>query len=142
MKSRYRTNGLPIKQDPEALSASDLPAFLDRPSGAPVYHGFCIWEDVQVAGFTFGVITDFEETETASGDAFVIAPDNSRAGLVWSISDTPYFDEVLAPDQARWGVWAVGFEGPMKTKEDAHRNLARIVPRLRQRWEQWRMLRH
>jgi hypothetical protein len=140
MDKNYRADGLPIKQDPDAVSASDLPAFLDRPPGMPVYHGFCVWEDVQVAGFTFGVITDFEATETAEGDAFVIAPDNSRAGLVWSISDTPYFDEVLPADEARWGVWAVGFDGPMKTKEDARRNLARIIPLLRKRWEQWRLL--
>jgi hypothetical protein len=139
MKPGDRIRGLPIKQDQEASSASDLPAFLDRPAGAPVYHGFCVWEDVQVDGFTFGVITDFEETETEDGDAFVIAPDNSRAGLVWSISDTTYFDEVLPPDETRWGVWGVSFDGPMKTKEDVRRNLARIVPQLRERWEQWRL---
>jgi hypothetical protein len=140
MDKAYRADGLPIKQDPEASSASNLPAFIDPPAGAPPYHGFSIWEEVQVEGFTFGVITDFEGTETEWGDAFVIAPDDSRAGLVWSISDTPYFDEVLPADEARWGVWAVGFDGPMKTKEDARRNLARIVPLLRKRWEQWRLL--
>jgi hypothetical protein len=95
MDESYRANGLPIKQDPEASSASKLPAFIDPPAGAPPYHGFSVWEDVQVDGFTFGVITDFEETETDWGDAFVIAPDNSRAGVVWSISKSPYFNEVM-----------------------------------------------
>jgi len=30
-----------------------------------------------------------------SGDAFVIAPDGSRAGLVWEASDKPYFQEIM-----------------------------------------------
>jgi hypothetical protein len=139
MNKSYRADGLPIKQDPEASSTSNLPAFVDPPAGAPPYHGFSIQEDVQVEGFTFGVITEFEETETDWGDAFVIAPDGSRAGLVWSISDTHYFDQVMEPDERRWCVWGVGFDAPMKTKDDARRNLARIVPQLRVRWGQWRL---
>ena len=140
MDKGYRADGLPIKQDPKASSASSLPAFIDPPAGAPPYHGFSIWEDVQVEGFIFGVITDFEGTETEWGDAFVIAPDDNRAGLVWSIGNTPSFDQILPPDERRWGVWGVSFDAPMKTKEDARRNLARIVPALRKEWEQWRLL--
>lgn len=140
MDKSYRVDGLPIKQDPEASSASSLPAFIDPPAGAPPYHGFPIWKDVQVEGFTFGVITDFEETETDWGDAFVVAPDDSRAGLVRSISNTPSFDQILPPDESRWGVWGVSFDAPMKTKEDVRRNLARIVPELHERWTQWRLL--
>ena len=30
-----------------------------------------------------------------SGDAFVIAPDGSRAGLKWEASDKPYFQEIM-----------------------------------------------
>jgi hypothetical protein len=140
MDKSYRADGLPIKQDPEASSASNLPAFIDPLAGAPLYHGFALWKDVRVEGFTFGVITDFEETETDWGDAFVVAPDNSRAGLVWSISNTPSLDQVMPPGQRRWGVWGVSFDAPMKTKEDARRNLAKIVPQLNEQWTQWRRL--
>lgn len=140
MSTSYKSDGLPIKQDPEASSASNLPAFIDPPAGAPPYHGFCIWEDVQVEGFTLGVITDFEETETDWGDAFVIAPDGSRAGLVWSISKVHSFDQIEPPDESRWGVWGVSFEAPMKSKDDARRNLVRVVALLRKEWEQWRLL--
>lgn len=105
-----------------------------------MYHGFCVWPDVVVGGFIFGVITDFEETETDAGDAFIIAPDGSRAGLIWSISDAYYFEQACSFEKGRWGVWAVGFEGPMRTKEDARRNLARIVSDLREQWMRWNKL--
>jgi hypothetical protein len=35
-----------------------------------------------------------------SGDAFVIAPDGSRAGLVWEASDKPYFQEIMPVETA------------------------------------------
>lgn len=76
--------GRPLAIDATARSASPTePAFIARPDGAPVYHGFVILEDVAVGGFTLGKITDWEAEPCATGDAFVIAPDGSRAGLVW-----------------------------------------------------------
>lgn len=50
------------------------------------------------------MITDFVADPDTWGDAFVVAPDGSRAGLVWEsqVSD-PFFNEVLAPDDDRWG---------------------------------------
>ena len=87
--------GLPIAMDASAQSTSaDRPAFLAKPNGAPVYHGFRILEDVNVDGFTLGVITDFEVEPAVYGDAFVVAPDGSRAGLVWEICDTPSVEPV------------------------------------------------
>jgi hypothetical protein len=47
-----------------------------------VLHSFPILDDVEVDGFTFGVITDFEAEPASDGDAFVVAPGGSRAGLV------------------------------------------------------------
>ena len=96
--------GRPLAVDPLAQSASQTePAFIARPQGAPVYHGFPILNDVVVDGFTFGKITDFESEPYNEGDAFVIAPNNSRAGLVWEVSEDSYFQEVCAADSARWG---------------------------------------
>jgi hypothetical protein len=74
-----RPKGLPLALDPKAASASNAePAFIARPAGAPVYHGFVVLEDVVVDGFTLGTITNFELKPADDGDAFVIAPDGSR----------------------------------------------------------------
>lgn len=104
----------PLAIDPKSPSASSIePAFIARPEGEPVYHGFKVLSNVVVEGFTLGKITDFEVESTDTGDAFVVAPDNSRAGLVWEVSSNSYFEEVLGMTPDRWGVWAVSFPHPM-----------------------------
>ena len=91
--------GRPIAIDRTAVSASPTkPAFIAPPAGAPAYHGFDILDDVTVDGFTLGKITDFEAAECDEGDAFVLAPDGSRAGLVWEVCQDAYFVEVLPRD--------------------------------------------
>jgi hypothetical protein len=131
--------GRPLAVDPLAQSASQTePAFIARPQGAPLYHGFPILNDVVVDGFTFGKITDFESEPCTEGDAFVIAPDNSRAGLVWEVSEDSYFQEVCAADSARWGVWAVSFPYAMASRENARKNLEHVISQLRERWQRWR----
>jgi hypothetical protein len=94
--------------------------------------------DVVVEGFTLGAITDFEAEACEYGDAFVIAPDGSRAGLVWEVSEQPYFTEVLPLEHSRWGVWGVSVQHPMKSRDDARENLAAILPNLKQKWEHWK----
>jgi hypothetical protein len=95
-------------------------------------------EDVEVEGFRMGMITDFLAQPGTEGDGFVIAPDRSRAGLVWEAEvEVPYFNEVMAPDDERWGVWAVGLSMPLRTLDDARRYLAALLPELRPRWQQW-----
>jgi hypothetical protein len=133
--------GHPMAFDPEAASAEPgLPGFLARPEGAPVYHGFPILADVVVEGFQFGTISDFEaERNPADGDAFVVAPDGSRAGLVWQRDPEPYVREIHPFEPERWGVWAVGFPYPMRTRADARRNLEAVLPLLKEQWERWRM---
>ena len=131
--------GRPLALDPSAKSASPTePAFIAPPDGAPVYYGFQILSDVEVEGFTFGKITDFESRPCSEGDAFIIAPDNSRAGLVWEVSGSSYFQEVRAPGVDRWGVWGVTFPHPMTSRENARKNLEWILPELKKRWEEWR----
>jgi hypothetical protein len=137
--SRDVPQGRPLALDPTARSAStDKPAFLARPEGAPVYHGFQVLDDVGVDGFTFGKITDFESADVDCGDAFVIAPDGSRAGLVWEYGESSYFHQVMAAEPDRWGVWGVGFARPMTNRENARKNLESILPELKKKWEAWR----
>jgi hypothetical protein len=131
--------GRPLAIDATAQSASPTePAFIARPEGAPVYHGFVVLDDVTVDGFTLGKITDFEAEPCDEGDAFVIAPDGGRAGLVWEVYDPPYFQEVSPIETGRWGVWGVGFRLPMDSRENARRNLESILPELRLRWAEWK----
>jgi hypothetical protein len=131
--------GRPLAIDPTALSASENePAFIAVPPGAPVYHGFQVLNDVVVDGFTFGKITDFEVGSCLKGDAFVIAPDNSRTGLVWEVSNEHYFEEVCPLEPDRWGVWAVSFPFPMTSRKNVRLNLESILPELKQKWEEWR----
>lgn len=133
--------GLPVRVDPDAESAEDdKPAFLARPEGAPVYHGFPILDDVEVEGFRLGMISDWEAEPSDWGDAFLVAPDNSRCGLIWEVTDEPYVspESRVPADETRWGVWNVGFPHPMDSRESARQNVASVLGELRPRWERWR----
>lgn len=131
---------LAIDETAESMSA-DAPAFVAKPAGAPVYYGFRVLSDVVVDGFTLGAITDFETEPTTEGDAFVIAPDGSRAGLVWEVSPEHTFEMVCAETNDRWGVWAVSFPFPMSSRKNAASNLAHVISRLKPKWEAWRLSR-
>lgn len=133
--------GKPLALDPGAVSASATePAFVARPADAPVYYGFAVLQDVTAEGFTFGAITDFEAEPCDAGDAFVIAPDGSRAGLVWEVTGETHreIEQVLPFSKDRWGVWAVWFPCPMNTRADARNNLVTVLPALKTRWEEWK----
>jgi len=131
--------GRPLALDPLAASVSQSePAFIARPAGAPVYHGFAVLSDVVVEGFSFGKITDFDSEPCDEGDAFVVAPDNSRAGLVWEVSDQSYFQEISPAEPERWGVWGVAFPNAMTSHENVRKNLESILPELKKCWEEWR----
>src|SRR5579885_1087983 len=136
---RMRPKARPLAIDPNAESASRTePAFIARPAGAPVYHGFQVLEDVVVEGFTFGKITDFEAELCEEGDAFLVAPDNSRAGLVWEVADNVSISQISPLEPDRWGVWAVAFPHAMNSRENVRRNLELIVPTLKEKWDEWR----
>jgi hypothetical protein len=134
-----KPRGRPIAVDPKATSASaSEPAFIARPAGAPVYHGFQVLEDIIVEGFAFGKITDFEAEPSQEGDAFVVAPDNSRAGLVWEVTESISVSQVSPLEADRWGVWAVSFPHQMNSHENVRRNLELIIPTLKEKWNEWR----
>jgi len=134
--------GRPLAVDPKTESSTPgVPPFVARPPGAPVYHGFVTLDDVVVDGFVLGKITDFEAAPCDTGDGFVIAPDNSRAGLVWEVSDQSYFETVCPYSFDRWGVWAVVFPYPMTSRENARRNLKSVLPLLKPKWREWLTIR-
>lgn len=135
----HRHEGSPLRRDPRVQSATPgLPAFLARPSGAPIYHGFTIIDESEVDGFRLGMITDFGDPPRTTGDSFIVAPDDSRCGLVWeSELRRPYLREVLPADERRWGVWAVGLREPLRSIDDARDFLEALLPELRPHWEAW-----
>jgi hypothetical protein len=133
----HQRDGLPLSLDPEADSADTrVPGFLARPDGAPVYHGFAILEGVEADGFRLGTIIALGPEDY--GDAFVIAPDGSRAGLVWEVGSNRQLQQVSGFEPDRWGVWAVEFSRPMESAEAARRNLEEALPALREKWAQWK----
>ena len=87
-----------------------------------------------------GAITNFEAEACSEGDAFVVAPDGSRAGLIWEVAADRYFREALPLEKSRWGVWQVSFQLPMDGRENARKNLASVLPDLRSGWEEWKGL--
>lgn len=132
-----REDGLPLSLDPAATSADEtVPAFLARPAGAPVYHGFEVLEGVEADGFRLGTISALGPDD--HGDAFVIAPDGSRAGLVWEVGENRDVSEISGFEPGRWGVWAVEFARPMASGEHAQQNLEDVLPALRMKWEAWK----
>src|SRR3954467_6082456 len=103
-------NNRRITTDPDAPSSDPgPPESLARPAGSPVYHGFVVVPETCTDGWCLGSITEFEDPGGCTGgDAFVIAPDGSRAGLVWEGGSEP-LQEIMAPDSERWGVYAIWF---------------------------------
>jgi hypothetical protein len=132
---KYFSKPLILDESAES-SSSELPAFLSRPEGTPVYHGFGLVEETKTDGWCFGAITAFEDPEGCeAGDAFVVAPDGARAGIVWEVG-AQEMQEVLSPDQGRWGVYAVWFPRLVKTAEDLAFNFRHILPELKKKYEE------
>jgi hypothetical protein len=121
--------------DPIAESASpELPAFLARPAGAPVYHGFPILEGVEVDGWRLGLVTDSIDTDDSWGDAYVVAPDGRRAGVVWQFGVPPSFAELSGPDEGRFGVFEVAVVSGPTSLSQANEFLAAVLPPIRDAW--------
>lgn len=120
--------GQRILTDPNAKSVdADKPAFLARPEGAPIYHGFPIIEESNTNGWRIGTITEYIGEEY--GDGFVVAPDGSRAGLLWEVG-SGVFSVVREPEPGRWGVYAVWFPVSMHSADDLVSNFRAVLPEL------------
>jgi hypothetical protein len=130
---RERPEGKRILTDATAESASsDLPAFLARPKGAPVYHGFPIIEDTSTDGWRFGAISAFTDDPAGctGGDGFVVTPDGSRAGIVWEVGNFETH-EICAPDSDRWGVYGIAFPRAVRGVPDLVECFRAVLPELK-----------
>lgn len=133
------TRGTPLRIDREAESADpSLPGFLARPAGAPVYHGFPLLPASRTDdGWCFGVISDPDCPEgRVGGDAFVVAPDNSRAGLIWQVGPA-VIEVTIPPEPDRWGVYSIGIPRPVRTQAELIDQLRAWLPELRRRHNDW-----
>jgi hypothetical protein len=130
--SERKPQGQSIRTDPLAESANpNLPAFIAIPKGAPAYHGFPLLAHSEKEGFSFGVITEPNgDTPASWGDAFVVAPDGSRAGIVWQAEGEPS-PVVCPPSPGRWGVYAFRFPRPVRYEQDLIENLHEVLPQLK-----------
>lgn len=127
----------PLKLDESAASADpSLPAFLTRPAGAPVYHGFPVVPETLTDGWCFNAITDpFDPSGADSGDAFVVAPDGTRAGLIWDVGVGEPI-EIRPPEPERWGVYQVWFPRPVVTMDDLIHCFQSVLPQLQRIYRQ------
>lgn len=125
-------DGLLLRLDPAAESADPtLPAFLSRPAGAPLYHGFPLIEETRTDGWCYGAITDFHDPDGCdAGDGFVVAPDGSRAGLVWSVGQFET-QRVCELTEERWGVYQVAFPHPVRNVPDLVGCFRAVLPELK-----------
>lgn len=138
--SGWQPEGIPLRLDPEAESADpSLPAFLARPEGAPVYHGFPLLEESRTAdGWCFGIISDPDCPQGRDwGDAFIVAPDGSRAGIIWEVG-APVMKVSSPPEEDRWGVFELGFARPVHDGGELVEQLREWLPELRRLHREWR----
>lgn len=133
--------GRPLRLDPDAESADpDKPAFLARPEGAPVYHDFPVVPESETDGWLYGAIDGYElDSPQIDGDGFVIAPDGSRAGIVWA-TDIPEFREISPPESGRWGVYEVCVPRPVGSVENLVFNFRAFLPALQKCYREIREL--
>lgn len=94
-----------------------------------IYHGFVVVPETYIEGWVLGEISEYIGNEI--GDGFVVAPDGSRAGLVWEIGEGE-LQQILPPDKERWGVYAIWFPHEMRTMADVVRNFHSVLPILKQ----------
>jgi hypothetical protein len=137
-------DGIPLELDTSAASADPkLPAFLARPTDAPCYHGFPLLEESRTDdGWCFGTISSYDHPGAGwnCGDAFVVAPDDTRAGLVWSVGK-PMFECIIAPERtrsSRWAVYELTLSKPVRCRADLIAGLTDWLPELRRRFEEWK----
>jgi hypothetical protein len=124
-EKRPMLGGQVAREDPSAVS--DLPAFLAPPTGAPAYYGFPLLPNSEKDGFVFGAITRPRTGASASWvDAYVVAPDGSRAGIMW-VTKGPVREVVLPPEPGCWGVYQFRLEQPVESDAELIRPPAPLM---------------
>jgi len=71
------------------------------------------------------------------GDAWVKAPDETVATLIWETGEPACFKVSIEPNEARWGTYAVQLPLPLTSDDEAAAYLAALLPALRPRWQEW-----
>ncbi|MCM3242649.1 3-deoxy-8-phosphooctulonate synthase [Cytobacillus firmus] len=108
--------------------------------GSRVYHSHDPFWETETDEFIYGEITDhfdFDEEEGGTfGDGFVQAPNGSRAGLIWAVSEKPYLKTYIEPEDDRWGVYHVGFVKPIKTTDDLIFNFKTVLPMIKEAYNE------
>jgi glycine/D-amino acid oxidase-like deaminating enzyme len=107
-------------------------SFRGWPKGSPAYSTFPVVPESETDSWFYGAITEFiDPAGCADGDGYVIAPDGSRAGLVWDVG-TGEPCEISPPDKERWGVYQVWFPQPIRSIDDLVSNFRAVLPQLKQ----------
>jgi hypothetical protein len=121
--------------DPQAEIDRSKPPFVAAPAGSKPYYGHPLLEFTRFEGWCLGVVTDPFEADCESGctigDAFVEAPDGTRAGLVWTVDFAPRLTVLSLPDSNRWGVFHFTATQPIATMEQLRDAFVFILPTLK-----------
>jgi hypothetical protein len=116
------------------LADPSKPPFVTAPPGSRPYHGHPLLEETRIGGWCLGVVTDPFEPDCDGGctigDAFVQAPDGSRAGLVWTLDQKPTFGMLCQPDSRRWGVFHFTLPAPIASMVRLRAAFAAMLPTL------------
>jgi hypothetical protein len=109
--------------------------------GLQPYYGHPLLEETRIEGWCLGAVTDpFEpdcEKGCTIGDAFVQAPDGSRAGLVWEFHEEPMFAVLCEPDLGRWGVFHFTVSHPIAEMDDLRDAFTAMLPVLKLLYERF-----
>jgi hypothetical protein len=123
------------------LTDPSKPPFAAAPPGSKPYHGHPLLEETRTEGWCLGVVTDPFEADCESGctigDAFVEAPDGSRAGLVWTFDERPKFAVLREPDSGRWGVFHFTVLKPIAGMDDLRDAFAVMLPALKMLYDRF-----
>lgn len=97
------------------------------------YDGFPLVEETRTDGWCYSAITEFNEPEChpngcESGNGYVVAPDGSRIGLVWSTGT--FAAKWVQLDEQTPGSFEVAFPKPVRNLHDLVECFKSIVPQL------------
>jgi hypothetical protein len=93
------------------------------------YDKWPVIEEATSCGWRFGALMKFAGEKW--GDAFVEAPNGTRAGIIWVMREGPV-KMLVAPDSERWGVYDVPFSREMQSIGDVVLNFHAVLPALQE----------
>ncbi len=111
----------------QTQSSEKAPSHRIASGALPAYHSFPVIPGSEKEGFSFGRITH-PRRDSTWGDAFVVAPDGSRAGVIWRVGTSSEPCVSVEPDADRWGVYSVEFPVAAQNLQQLVRNLQRYLP--------------